>query len=144
MNTSTTNRPSVAIAGDPADRQAIEDLISDIETAVNTDDVDLAVEHLAGDAWATTVGGHRSSGWDRLLAAHRDAFAVPLRDQHARYHVGDVTFVAPDVAVVHKLAWATDAEGDDLSDEPAMTALYVMVERDGRWWIAARANTLVA
>jgi hypothetical protein len=28
--------------------------------------------------------------------------------------------------------------------EPAMVALYVMVREQDRWWIAARANTLVA
>ena len=144
MDTSTSNRPRLSITPDPSDRQAIEALIADIERGVNTDDVSLAVEHFAEDAWATTVGGHRSSGWDHLLESHREAFAGPLRGQYARYRIGDLTFVAPNVAVVHKLAWAADAEGSVQSDEPAMTALCVVVKHEDRWWIAARANTLIA
>ena len=56
----------------------------------------------------------------------------------------EIRFVRPDVALVRKLAWATDADGKDLDVGHAMTALYVMVKSEGRWWIAARQNTLTA
>ena len=53
-------------------------------------------------------------------------------------------FLADDVAIANKRAWATDAEGRRLTEEPAMQVLYVLKQVDGRWWISARAHTLVA
>ena len=49
-----------------------------------------------------------------------------------RYVVDEIRFVRPDVALVRKLAWATDADGNDLDVGHAMTALYVMVKSEGR------------
>jgi uncharacterized protein (TIGR02246 family) len=57
--------------------------------------------------------------------------------------IADVAFLRPDVAVAHKHAWATAPDGGLLDDGHAMTALYVLVDKDHRWWIAARQNTLV-
>ena len=54
-----------------------------------------------------------------------------------------MVFLRPDVALAIKQAWATDADGSDLTADPAMVAVYVLVREQGRWWIAARANTLV-
>ena len=93
---------------------------------------------------ATTALGATTRGWEALARAHREGFAGPLRHAYARYEIDDVTFLAPDVAIVHKLAWEADESGDRTGDHPAMSALYVIVERDGTWWIAARGNTLVA
>jgi hypothetical protein len=65
-----------------------------------------------------------------------------LRDATAHYRISDIELVAPDVAVLHKEAWSTEAAAD--AGEPAeMNALYVMVRRDGRWWVLRRQNTLV-
>jgi uncharacterized protein (TIGR02246 family) len=63
-----------------------------------------------------------------------------LRD---RYRVVEVTLLRPDVAIAHKTARATTADGTLIDTEPAMVALYVLVKEDGQWWTAARQNTLV-
>ncbi len=127
-----------------ADRAAIEAIITDVETAFNAKDPELAVAHFARNATAVTVGGARSSGLDALLEMHRVAFAGPLRDQFARYDVVDVVFVRPDVALAHKAARAVQADGTPIDVGHAMVALYVLAKEGGRWWIVARQNTLVA
>jgi uncharacterized protein (TIGR02246 family) len=95
------------------------------------------------NARTITALGSRVVGWDALLDAHQTGFAGTLGEQYARYRVDDVVFVRSDVALVCKQAWATDADGTDLSADPAMVALYVLVREHGRWWIAADANTPV-
>ena len=55
-----------------------------------------------------------------------------------------MVFVRPDVAVAHKRARATTADGEPIDTDQSMIALYVFVKEDGRWWVAARQNTMVA
>ena len=137
-------RPNVEDATDHADDvAAIAGVISDVETGFNTKDPELSVEHFVSNASVTTALGVRVSGWESLLEANRVGLAGPLRDQYARYSIDDLVFVRHDVAIVHKTAMSASAKGELLGSDPAMVALYVMVKEGGRWWIAARANTLV-
>jgi uncharacterized protein (TIGR02246 family) len=78
-----------------------------------------------------------------LLAAHRAGLAGPLRDQYARYRVGEVDFLRPDVAIAHKYATSVDPDGRPLGVGHTMIALYVLVKTGDRWEVAARQNTLV-
>jgi uncharacterized protein (TIGR02246 family) len=82
-------------------------------------------------------------GPDEILRTSRQLLAGTLRGQYARYVVDDVRKPAPDVAIVRKLAYATDADGNDVEADHAMVALYVLVRRDDGWTVAARQNTLV-
>lgn len=125
------------------DVAAIERIIADIETAMNRNDAALAVRHFAADARAVDVRGRAHAGAEALLQAHLAAFAGPLAGQFARYEVADVTFLRPDVALAHKRATAVDEHGTPIGVGHAMVALYVFVRDGGRWWIAARQNTLV-
>jgi uncharacterized protein (TIGR02246 family) len=125
------------------DVAAIERVIADIEAGFNTKDPELSVAHFAPDATAVSVNGTLLAGRDELLAAHRAGYAGPLRDQYASYELADVTFLRPDVAVAHKRASATTADGEPKDAVHAMIALYVLVRDDGQWRIAARQNTLV-
>lgn len=125
------------------DLTALKDIITDIETGVNTNDVDLATKHFTDDATAVSVTGAHIEGLEAIVAAHREAFAGFLRDQHARYELGPVRFLGPDVAVAHKRAWATDADGGSIDVGHAMVALYVFVRDGDGWKVAARQNTLV-
>jgi uncharacterized protein (TIGR02246 family) len=126
-----------------ADIAAIAGVIADIEAGFNTKDAELSVAHFAPDATAVSVTGTLVTGRDELLEAHRAGYAGPLRDQYARYELGDVRFLRPDVAVAYKRATATTREGEPLDVGHAMIALYVLVREDGRWLVAARQNTLV-
>ncbi len=125
------------------DVAAIERIVADIETALNTNDAGLAVRHFAADARAVDVRGRTREGAEDLLEAHLAAFAGPLAGQFVRYDVADIAFVRPDVALAFKHATATDADGTPVGVGHAMVALYVLVREHDRWWIAARQNTLV-
>ena len=125
------------------DIAAIRQVIADAERAFNGNDADLLVEHFAANATAVGVTGAQLDGREAVLAASKALFAGALRDQRARYELADVLFVRPDVALAHKHATALDAAGRPTSVGHAMTALYVLVREHGRWWVAARQNTLV-
>ena len=126
------------------DVAAIGRLIGDIERGFNTNDIDLSSDHFTPDATAVTVSGVVLDGRDAIREAARAGFAGPLRDEHARYVIDDVVFPRPDVAIAHKRAEATTAEGNPIEGAPRMIALYVFVKHDGRWQVAARQNTMVA
>lgn len=126
-----------------SDIDEIRALVAEIEQGFNTNDAERSVAQFTDDAVAVGVNGAHNAGRDELLAAHRAGFAGFLRDQYARYELGDVRFLRDDVAIAHKRAWATDAGGNDLDVGHAMIALYVFVKDDGRWQVAARQNTLV-
>ena len=127
-----------------ADVEAIRQVIADTERAFNTNDAELLVEHFAENATAVGVTGAQLDGRAAVLVAGRALFAGALRGQRVRYELADVLFVRPDVALAHKHATAVDAQGAPIGVGHAMTALYVLVREDGRWWIAARQNTLVS
>ena len=126
------------------DVEAIKRIIADVETGFNIKDPDLSVEHFTQNASVVNVAGVQVSGRDALLEANRRGLAGPLRDQYARYKVSDVVFLRPDVAIAHKHAWATTADGEPIDVAHSMIAVYVLVKEDERWWVAARQNTMVA
>jgi uncharacterized protein (TIGR02246 family) len=145
--TATSSRPAPHIEDTSVDhrrdRIEIRALVEDIERGFNTNDVDLSVRPFAANASAVSVTGRQVSGHAALLDAHRVGYAGPLGEQHAHYELDEPLFLRPDVAIAHKRAWATDADGRRQHVDHAMVALYVFVKEDGRWWAAARQNTLV-
>jgi uncharacterized protein (TIGR02246 family) len=126
-----------------ADEAALRDVISTIELGFNTNNADLLVRDIAEDAHVVNAMGTVLRGREAILEATRAGLAsAHLRDATAHYRISDIELLAPDVAVLHKEAWATEAAAD--AGEPAeMNALYVMVRRDGRWLVLRRQNTLV-
>lgn len=130
-------------AADDTDTAAIQEIIADTETAFNTNDPALLNAHFAADASAVNAVGHRIRGIDAMDDAARTGLTGFLHDQYVRYEVTDVTFPRPDVAIAHKAATATDSDGRPIRVGHDMVAMYVLVKESGRWWIAARANTLV-
>jgi uncharacterized protein (TIGR02246 family) len=133
-----------ALPDHAADRAAIEQLIADVEAGFNAHDAERAVTHFAPDASAVTVRGVHVTGREALLESYRTGFAGPLRDQYARYELADLAFLRPDVAVAHMRAVATTPDGEPIDVGHSMLALYVLVREDGRWWIAARQDTVVS
>ncbi len=125
------------------DVAAIRQIVADVEAGFNTNDADLMNRHFTENAAVVNAMGIRTVGREALLAASEAGLAGFLKDQYARYEVRDVTFLREDVALAHKEAYATTAEGADVEVGHAMNALYVLVKAAGRWQIAARQNTLV-
>jgi uncharacterized protein (TIGR02246 family) len=127
-----------------SDVDEIKQVIADVERGFNTNDAALMNKHLAPDAAVVSAMGVRVVGLPSIMAVSESGLAGPLRDQFARYEVRDVRFVRPDVALVHKEAFAVTADGEPIDLDHAMNALYVLVKEDGRWLVKARQNTLVS
>jgi uncharacterized protein (TIGR02246 family) len=125
------------------DIAAIQQLISDVETGYNTNDPELMVSGFLANAAAGNAVGTVITGRDALLEAAHRGLAGFLKGEHVAYEVTDIVFLRPDIAVAHKVARATTADGALIDREPAMVALYVLVAEKGRWWVAARHNTPV-
>ncbi|MEV5832335.1 SgcJ/EcaC family oxidoreductase [Nocardia sp. NPDC052112] len=126
-----------------ADTAAIEQIIANVETAYNTNDAELMTADFTANAAVVNAVGALIVGKDALLDANRQGLAGFLKDQYVRYEVADIVFLRPDIAIAHKLARATTAEGELIDIDHAMIALYVLVKANGRWWTAARQNTLI-
>ncbi|WP_067830281.1 SgcJ/EcaC family oxidoreductase [Nocardia inohanensis] len=126
-----------------ADIAAIRQLIANVETGYNTNDPELMTADFTANAAVVNAVGTLMTGYDTLLAANTAGLAGFLKDEYVRYEITDITFLRPDVAIAHKVARATTAAGELIDRDPAMIALYVLVKQDGRWWTAARQNTLI-
>ncbi|MGV9615792.1 SgcJ/EcaC family oxidoreductase [Nocardia xishanensis] len=125
------------------DIAAIKRLVADVEEGFNNKDAELMVSGFTANAAAGNAVGMVITGREALLEAARTGLAGFLKDEYARYEVTDIVFLRPDVAVAHKAARAITTEGESIDEDPAMVALYVLVKENGRWWTAARHNTLV-
>ena len=121
----------------------IEGVIRQTQDAFNAGDAEALANTFTDDAWSVGVTGQVLNGRDEILETSRQLLAGPLRGQFARYVVDEVRHVAPDVAIVRKLAYATDEHGNDVDVGHAMVALYVLVRDTDGWRVAARQNTLV-
>ncbi|GHE84507.1 MULTISPECIES: SgcJ/EcaC family oxidoreductase [Actinomycetes] len=126
------------------DVAAIRQIIADAEKAFNTNDAELLTAPFARNASVVNAMGVQMTGREAIQDANQRGLSGFLRDEHARYRMTDVVFLRPDVAVAHKHAWATTPDGELIDTDHAMVAIYVLVKEDGRWWVAARQNTLVA
>ena len=69
--------------------------------------------------------------------------------ERSRYTIESLGFLTPDVACAHVRRVGLDGKGHPLDFSKAADAivqemaLYVLVRREGRWWIAAAQNTPV-
>ncbi|WP_433760841.1 SgcJ/EcaC family oxidoreductase [Nocardia sp. CA-135398] len=141
----TTIQPVVAdtTVDHTEDIAAIEQIIANVETAYNTNDAELMTADFTANAAVVNAVGALLVGKEKLLEANRQGVVGFLKDQYVRYEVADIVFLRPDIAIAHKLARATTAEGELIDFDHAMIALYVLVKENGRWWTAARQNTLI-
>ncbi|MEV0687624.1 SgcJ/EcaC family oxidoreductase [Nocardia sp. NPDC050378] len=126
-----------------ADIAAIRQIVADTQTAFNTNDAELMTAPFAENAVVGNAVGTVLRGRGALLDANRRGLAGFLADEYVRYDVTDITFLRSDVAIAHKEARTTTADGTLIDTNPAMVALYVLVKENDRWWVSARQNTLV-
>ena len=129
----------------PADEAAIRDLEHRFNAAWNAHDPDAIAESLADDAQFITVNG----AWTTSRAGFRDLMARlhgptgPFRASTRRSPEMRVTFLAPDIAILHTRFWIKgEVMHDALSQEDRESVgTRVVRKAGGRWQIVATQNT---
>ena len=148
-----TERPSLQVDERAAQdaSEAVARLVAGLQAAIDDNDADAYDRRFASDViWGSPYGA-TVHGYETLHAIH-----VRLHEQpggspaaHSRFEIDRVLVPTPDVAIAHVRRVALDPAGRRL--EPSVDgigrfsemALYVLIRRDGTWWLAAGQNTLV-
>ena len=128
-----------------ADEEAIRELENQFNAAWDRHDPEALAESLADDAQFITVNG----AWTTTRNGFRDLMARlhgatgPFRTSTRRTPEMNVTFLAPDIAILHSRFWI-DGEvlHDDLSQgSRESVGTRVVRKLDGRWQVVATQNT---
>jgi uncharacterized protein (TIGR02246 family) len=142
-------RPTLSADPDSlrAARDAVDDFVTELQAGIDTADAEVYNAHFGDDvSWGSPYGA-TVVGYDTLHSIHRQMFerGVAATGPSSQYETVHVMAPAPDVAIAQVRRAALDAEGrpipvDDASAFSEM-AMYVLVRRDGQWWLAAGQNT---
>lgn len=129
---------------DPAARTTAADVAADLAAQLQRGgdglDADVYDAWFAADILWGSPYGATLAGFEGLNAIHHRMMnqAAPPTAPPApasRFEVVSVLAPAPGVVVTHIRRQALAADGF------SEMALYVLIERDGRWWLAAAQNT---
>ncbi len=120
-----------------------EQFVAEIQSGLDQQDATVYNRHFAPDVMWGTPFGATIAGYDDLHAIHTRLLAQGVARPGSRYELVHVQAVAPDVVVAHVRRRETDDDDDGTGGLPPFSemALYVLVRRDGEWWLAAGQNT---
>jgi uncharacterized protein (TIGR02246 family) len=131
---------------------AVEALVAELQAGLDTRDADVYNRHFATDVLWGSPFGAGLQGYERLHQIHVRLNAEQRGGPASRYEVAAVLSPAPDVVVTQVRRVALDAAGAPVPPRPpgdgasgafSEMALYVLVRRNGHWWLAAGQNTIV-
>jgi uncharacterized protein (TIGR02246 family) len=136
----TTTRP---VLGLDHDRAAVDDFVAGLQQAIDASDAARFNERFAADVLWGSPFGAVVEGYDDLHAIHSAMFGSVADGGDgtgSRYVVEHVRFPTDDVAIAfvrRDRVAATDAIEPGRADGFDELALFVLVQRDGGWWLAA-------
>jgi uncharacterized protein (TIGR02246 family) len=115
---------------------AVERFVEGIQAGLDKADPERYDADFAADVlWGNPSGG-TLAGIETLSEAHRSVMARGVAPD-SRYEVVQMLAPAPGIAVAHVRRRALDGGFSEM-------ALYVLIERGNRWWLAAGQNTPIA
>lgn len=131
----------------PQAEAAVQAFAAGLQAGHDQRDADILNRQFAADViWGSPFGA-LVEGYDRLHPIHV-SFQEKSRSGPAfRYVVRHVMAIDDDVVIAHIARLAVGPDGTSLppgsaADQPfSEMALYVLVRRDGQWWLAAGQNT---
>jgi uncharacterized protein (TIGR02246 family) len=133
-----TDRPLLSTPGRLGEAaRAVEVMVAELQRGLDDHDADTYNAGFAADViWGGPFGA-TVTGYETLHSIHRRLMAQSAAGR-SRYEVVALGSPAPDVAVAQVRRSPLNP-----ADDFAEMALYVLVRRDGRWWLAAGQNTQV-
>jgi uncharacterized protein (TIGR02246 family) len=130
-----------------AARAAVDEFVAALQTGIDNADAEAYNAQFADDVLWGSPYGATVVGFDTLHAIHRRLLAERVAGSSSRYETVHVSAPASNVAVAHVRRVALDEQGQPVPIDDASTfsemALYVLVRRDGQWWLAAGQNTVI-
>jgi uncharacterized protein (TIGR02246 family) len=128
-----------------SDEDQIRELEHQFNAAWDRHDPEALAESLADDAQFITVNG----AWTTTRNGFRDLMARlhgatgPFRSSTRRTPEMSVTFLAPDIAILHSRFWIDGEVQHDEHSVPSRESVGTRVVRkiDGRWRVVATQNT---
>jgi len=130
-----SDRPHLG-SEDPEARRAAELLVGELQRGWDERDADVTDRRLADDViWGSPFGAHVES-YPVLHEIHVRMKAT-RKSAPSRFELVCAVEIAPGVALAH--VRRVSLAGDDFSE----LAMYVLVGRDGAWWVAAGHHTPV-
>jgi uncharacterized protein (TIGR02246 family) len=151
MSNSTSNDnnrpPLTRVKAQSETDTAIAAFVSELQQGWDQRDAAISNRHFAADvAWGSPYGA-TVHGYDQLHAIHTRLKRQGTGGAASRYEIVHAFAVSDDVIVAHVARYALDSEGQPIEPSSQATgtfsemALYVLVHRDGTWWLAAGQNT---
>lgn len=126
---------------------AAQAFASGLQAGHDRRDAEILNRQFAADViWGTPFGA-LVEGYDPLHLIHVRFQQKPRGGPEFRYRVRHVTAITNDVVIAHIARLAIGPDGRPLpasasAEQPfSEMAMYVLVRRDGEWWLAAGQNT---
>jgi len=132
-----------------AARAAVDEFVAGLQAGIDTANAETYNAQFGDDVLWGSPYGATVVGYDALHAIHLRMFgtAEAATGASSRYETVHVMAPTPDTAIAQVRRVALDADGQQIpiDDSSAFSemALYVLVRRDGKWWLAAGQNTLM-
>jgi uncharacterized protein (TIGR02246 family) len=146
QHTDADSRPALAVPNSDAEAVARE-FASGLQAGHDQRDADVLNRQFARDVvWGSPYGA-LVVGYENLHPIHVRFQERKGAKSHVRYEVRHVEAVSADVVMTHIARLVLGSDDQVLppradADQPfSELALYVLVRRDGRWWLAAGQNT---
>ena len=143
-----TGRPQLGIAS-PDAAVAVEEFATGLQAGHDLHDADILNRQFAADvAWGSPYGA-LVDGYEQLHPIHVRFQRQGQGDgtPAVRYQVRQVRAISDDVVIAHIARLVLDDDGTPLEPGHELggpfseLAMYVLVRRDGQWWLAAGQNT---
>lgn len=134
------DRPHLAVSSDTS---AVQAFVAELQAAIDRADADLFNARFAADVLWGSPFGAVVDGYDTIHAIHARMFAgIAASPGASRYTVEKARRIADDVAIayVRRVAVGAPPEGAPTPGIPGSfdeLALFVLVRREGAWWLAA-------
>ena len=141
------DRPTLTLDSDP---KAVEEFVAGLQAAIDAWDANGFNSHFADDVLWGSPFGAVVSGYDEIHAIHSRMFAGASERQGrdegggSRYEIEHARLVAEDVAIAYVRRFSLAERGPEVpgrADAFDELALFVLVQRDGAWWLAAGLHT---